>query len=105
MDESAAIRTFLLNCRAVDGAVLAVAWRTTYPPGNSLPDAETELSATGMPQSLSPREHQCWEVLSSGRLSLVPADGAWGHSGKPTEVPRKVAVIRKSRGQCDLGQR
>jgi hypothetical protein len=59
----------------------------------------------GMPQPLNNTRTICWDRLLSAKFSLVPAGATWGHSGKPTEVPGKVAVVRKSRGQCDLGQR
>ena len=44
-------------------------------------------------------------VVEEVIVGSIIADGTGGHSGKLTEVPRKMAVVRKSHGQCDLGQR
>jgi hypothetical protein len=99
--ESAAIGTFLLNFRA-DDPVPAVAWAN----GVSLRHSCRMWRLISQPQEMPESSSSTSAArLLAANLLLVPAGGTWGHSGKPTEVPRKVAVVRKPRGHCDLGQR
>jgi hypothetical protein len=99
--ESAAIGTFLLNFRA-DDPVPAVAWAN----GVSLRHSCRMRRLISQPQEcLNRQAGRALTRVAAAKLLLVPAGGTWGHSGEPTEVPRKVAVVRKARGHCDLGQR
>jgi hypothetical protein len=41
----------------------------------------------------------------SVNLSFLPTGSTWGHACQPTEVSGKVALVKKSHGQCDFGQR